>query len=168
MSSLRPLGARVAKAELHFRPCERCGQGFGYCHGREPGRRYCFECSPLARRDRERLARRAYRDSDEGRDQHRDEESRRRDRLRSMGDRRCGTEQDSVEVPVSTVAHPAVEERCDDDPQLEWVLVAWPEVLSAAEGLAGLEVRCGCCGRTGRVIEVLVRGSWRRRRQETS
>jgi hypothetical protein len=167
VSSLRPLDTRVTKAELHFRQCGRCKRAFGYCHSREPGRRYCFDCSPLARRDREQRARREYRDSDEGREQHRDEESRRRDRLRGVGDRRCQGERGQVLTRATTAAYQvAVEEQTNARRELEWVLVAWPGLLAAAELLLGTMVACPCCGRRGRVAEVLELDEWRRARRE--
>lgn len=171
MSSLRPLGTRVAKAELHFRQCKRCKEAFGYCHSREPGRRYCYECSPLARSEREKRARREYRDSDEGRKQHRDEEEERRERrrLERVGDRRCAPEGGPIEARAQTAAHQATEEKSDASrEELEWVLVAWPEVLAAAVQLVGAQLTCPCCGREGRVVEVLEFAEWRRRREETS
>jgi hypothetical protein len=159
----------VAKAELHFRQCGRCQRAFGYCHSREPGRRYCFECSPLAECERKRRARREYRESDEGRAQHSDEESRRRERLRGVGDRRCAPEQGHVETRATAAYEAAVEEQpVDARDNLEWVLVAWPEVLAAAEQLLGARLACPCCGRRGRVTEVLELAKWRRRRLETS
>jgi hypothetical protein len=168
VSNLRPLDTRVAKAELHFRQCGRCQQAFGYCHSREPGRQYCFDCSPLARREREQRARRGYRKSKEGREQHRDEESRRRERLRGVGDRRCAPEQGHVETRAMTAAYEAaVEEPVDARDDLQWVLVAWPEVLAAAERLLGAQLVCPCCWRWGRVTEVLELAEWRRR-EETS
>jgi hypothetical protein len=169
VSSLRPLDTRVARAELHFRQCKRCLQAFGYCRSREPGRLYCFECSPLAGREREQRARRAYRRSDEGREQHRDEERRRRERLRGVGDRRCAPEQGGVETRATTAAYQAaVEEPADARDTLEWVLVAWPEVLAAAERMLGEQLGCPCCWRRGRVTEVLELAEWRRRCEETS
>lgn len=165
MSSLQPLETRVAKDDLHFRQCNRCQQAFWYCHGREPGRRYCFECAPLAKREREQRARREYRDSEEGREQHRDEESRRRERLRGVGDRRCTAEPGPIEARATATYETAVKEP-GDAREFEWVLVAWPEVLATAEQLLGSQLTCRCCGRQGRVTSVLKLAEWRRRREE--
>ncbi len=59
------------------------------CRSREPGRLYCAECSLAARKEREKRARRNYRAQDYGKEQHKDEEAERRERLRlrSVGDR---------------------------------------------------------------------------------
>ena len=170
MSSLQPLDTQVAKAELHFRQCKRCQQAFGYCHSREPGRRYCFDCSPLAKKAREQRARRGYRESEEGQAQHRDEENRRRERLRGVGDRRCAPELSPIETRSTAAAYEAaVEEPGNAHDNVEWVLVAWPEVLATAERLLGGQLSCACCGRQGRVTEVLELAEWRRRqREETS
>lgn len=167
MSSLQPLDTQVAKAELHFRQCNRCQQAFWYCHSREPGRRYCFDCSPLAKKAREQRARRGYRESEEGQAQHRDEENRRRERLRGVGDRRCARELSPIETRSTAAAYEAaVKEPGNARDNLEWVLVAWPEVLATAEQLLGSQLICACCGRQGRVTEVLELAEWRRRRRE--
>lgn len=45
---------------------------------------------------------------------------------------------------------------------LEWVLVAWPELLAAAQGRQGSEATCPFCGRQGRVAQVVSVDEWRR------
>ncbi len=165
MSNLCPLDTRVAKVELHFRQCGRCQAPFEYCHSREPGRRYCYECAPLAQRERERRARREYRDSDEGREQHADEESRRRARLRCVGDRRCVPERGHVDTGATVAAYEVTGEEPDARDDVEWVLVVWPEVQASAEQLVGRALSCRCCGRRGRVIEVLALAEWCRRKE---
>lgn len=169
MSSLRPLDL-VAKAELFFKRCERecCRRAFLYCHSREPGRLYCLECSPIAKKEREQKARKKYRQSPEGREQHCDEEDRRR-QFGRVGDRRCAPEQGQVQLCATTAGYEvAVEEKSDARPELEWVLVAWPGLLAIAEQMLGAQVRCPCCGRQGRVTEVLELDEWHRRREESS
>lgn len=171
MSSLHPLDARVAKAELFLKQCEResCQREFLHCRSREPGRRYCPECSPIARREREQRARKKYRASPWGQEQHRDEEEERRERhrLEGVGDRRCEGEQGQVLTRATTAAY-AVEEKKDAREELEWVLVAWPGLMAIAEQMRGTKVSCPCCGREGRVVQVLELDEWHRRRQETS
>lgn len=169
MSSLRPLDTRVTKAELFYKQCEResCGREFLHCHSREPGRRYCPECSPIAQREREQKARKKYRASPCGQEQHRDEEQERRDRqqLERVGDRRCEPERGQVQTLATTAAYQtAVEEKSDAGREVEWVLVAWPGLSAAAEQMLGTRVACPCCGRYGRVVEVLELAQWRRRR----
>jgi len=170
VSNLRPLDTRVAKAELFFKRCERerCQRAFWYCRSREPGRRYCIECSPVARREREQKARRTYRKSPEGQEQHRDEELDRRQRqLGRVGDRRCAPERGRVQTRAMTAAYQVVvEEKSDARRELEWVLVAWPGLRAAAEQMLGAYVVCPCCGREGRVTEVLELDEWHRRRRE--
>ena len=109
VSNLRPR-ARVARDVLFYRPSKRCERGFLYCRAREPGRLYCDECTAPARRERERKARRTYRESVEGLEQHRDEEEERREwktaptkarcaadsRLESMASASCGACTDDV------------------------------------------------------------------------
>jgi hypothetical protein len=63
----------------------------------------------------------------------------------------------------------AVEERVDARRlEVEWMLVAWPEVRAAAEQMLDRTLTCPCCGRCGRVLEVLELAEWRRRREESS
>lgn len=164
---------RVTKAELFLKQCEResCQRPFLHCRSREPGRRYCPECSPLARREREQKAQKKYRASPSGQEQHRDEEQQRRDRrqLECVGDRRCEAERGQVQTRATTAAYQAaVEEKSDARRELEWVLVAWPGLLATAEQLLGTRVACPCCGRAGQVVEVLERDEWRWRRREES
>lgn len=170
MSSLQPLDAQVEKAELHYRQCKRCQQAFEYCHSREPGRLYCFDCAPIAKQERKQRARRKYRRSEEGQKQHCDEESERRERLRDVGDRRCMPQATRIDTRATTAAYETAVEEFGDGARndFEWVLVAWPEVLAAAKQLLGSQIMCRCCGRLGRVSEVLELAEWRRRREETS
>lgn len=97
------------------------------------------------RKERERRARKEYRSKEYGQEQHRDEEAERRERLRlgrdGVGDRRCGEEPDRLQVPATTASVEAVgTEQNDASPRrkakaVEWTLVAWPGLLTAATRL---------------------------------
>jgi hypothetical protein len=169
VSNLRPLDG-VAGDILFYRPCARCQQAFLYCRGREPGRRYCGEsCATEAKEVRERKARKKYRASPEGQEQHRDEEAERRERHRqeAVGDRRLGPASCEVQrvASASPYAHAVEEGRGepgeDEGERVEWVLVAWPGVLAAAGALLGAEVECPGCGRRGPVVRVVSLAEWR-------
>lgn len=43
---------------------------------------------------------------------------------------------------------------------LEWLLVAWPELLAAATWLLGSSVACPGCGRRGVVVRVVSMDAW--------
>jgi hypothetical protein len=168
VSSLRPLDTRVTKAELFLKRCgrESCQRPFLHCRSREPGRRYCPACSPIAQREREQRARRKYRASPWGQEQHRDEEEERRQRQRGVGDRRCEGERGQVLTRATTAAYVAkAEEKRNARRELEWVLVAWPGLETAAVRMLGTTAACPCCGRWGEVVEVLELDEWRRRRR---
>lgn len=168
MSNLRPLDG-VATDILFYRPCARCQQAFLYCRGQEPGRRYCGEaCATWAKGERERKARKTYRASLEGQEQHRDEEEERRARrrLEAVGDRRLVLQSSEVQRvdPASPSVH-AIEEghsepEEDKEERVEWVLVAWPGVLAAAAAMLGAEVECPGCGRRGPVVRVVSLADW--------
>lgn len=172
-----------------MRPCVRCEKPFDYCGSCQPGRRYCGDvCTADARRASVRRAQSKYndRDSDEGQEVHRVEEADRRARRSadSVGDHRCHEKPRELRVRPSTALH-AVSETFDvtlaspvaslpvievpelhGEPaldRLEWVLVAWPELLAAARVRLGTETSCPFCGRQGRVAEVISIERWRRR-----
>jgi hypothetical protein len=46
---------------------------------------------------------------------------------------------------------------------LGWVLVAWPELLAAANQRLGSETSCPFCRRQGRIVKVISVERWRRR-----
>lgn len=46
---------------------------------------------------------------------------------------------------------------------IEWVLVAWPELLEAAREREGRQATCSFCGRSGRIVRVVSLDEWRRR-----
>jgi hypothetical protein len=132
------------------------------------------------------------RGSEEGQQAHRLEEAERRARRSAasvVGDHRCPAESGELRAPSSTAPH-AVAEVLDAAPvysaappaigaphdereatpvpmpvpvQLQWLLVAWPEVLDAARRRAGSEAGCPFCGRRGRIVEVISIDQWRRR-----
>lgn len=164
MSSLRLL-ARVARHVLFLVPCGWCGEPFHFCRRCEPGRRYCGEeCSLLAKRERARRARKKYRSSPEGREQHRDEEAERRERRRAerVGDRRC----EDKPAPVQRVAARVAVAESDGAPEgvdeVEWLLVVWPGLLAIAERWLGEHVACPFCGHLGRVARVIEWEDWHR------
>ena len=120
------------------------------------------------------------RDSNEGQEAHRLEEAERRARhaVRSVGDHRCHEKTRELRVRPSTAPH-AVMEIIDAspvspvppppvetlEPQLAWVLVAWPEMLETASRRQGTEASCLFCGRQGRIVEVISVEQWRHRRR---
>lgn len=126
-----------------------------------------------AQKEREKRSRKTYRSTDDGRAQHSDEERERRERVRlgAVGDRRCGGKADQVQTPtVTDVAEGAVPEIADVSPRakpktVEWILVAWPGLVSAATRLLGVRVACPCCGRAGPVVRVLALDAWRQGRR---
>ena len=130
-------------------------------------RRYCGpDCAEAAEKERHRRERRASRQSPEGRAKHREEEQGRRDRKRGVGGGIVRAAGEAVRVAVMEEAPEAVVAR-----PLRSRLVAWRVVVGAA--LAGLAealrarrtvLECVCCGRRGRVAEVVVWGQDRRQR----
>jgi hypothetical protein len=153
----------VALEVLFYRLCQRCQRPFLHCRAREPGRLYCREvCSAAARTEREQRARRKYRKSPEGLEQHCDEEVRRRERrqLERMGDRRLEPEQGQLQRVATAALERRREEKRDEprpepDEQVEWLVVAWPGLLREAATLLGEMVACPCCGRRGVVVRVV-------------
>lgn len=126
------------------------------------------------------------RDSDEGQQVHRAEEADRRARrsAETVGDHRCHEKSGELRVRPSTAPHavaetidaalinlvvpPVIEasELGDVAPaseRLEWLLVAWPELLEAARRRQGTEASCLFCGRQGRIVEVISVEEWRHR-----
>jgi hypothetical protein len=172
MSSFRRLAARVALDVLFLRPCKRCQRAFLHCRSREPGRLFCAECSLAARKEREKRARRNYRDQDYGKEQHRDEEAERRERIRlgRVGDRRCFDAQGSLQVAATTAIEAVATEAAHalharKARAVQWLLVAWPGLFSAAVRLVGVRVACPCCGRMGPVSRVMQLDTWREARR---
>lgn len=164
MSNLRPLD-EVARDVLFYRPCQRCQQGFLYCRGREPGRRYCGDCAGPAAKERVQRAQKTYRDSTEGREQHRDEEADRRERrLVRVGDRRLEAKHGELQIVFAAAPYAlAVEEICDapsEDIELEWLIVVWPGLLAEAAGWLGARVECPWCGRKGTAVRVVGLDVW--------
>lgn len=158
----------MARDVLFYRPCKRCQRAFLYC-GREPGRLYCGEeCAATAKEESIRKARKKYRDSPEGREQHRDEESERRERqqLEPVGDRRLEPGHGQLQA-VATAPYARADEEdrdgadADQAERVEWVLVAWPGVLTPAERLLGAQATCPWCGRRGVIVRVVSLDDWR-------
>ena len=119
------------------------------------------------------------RDSDEGQAVHRVEEADRRARRSadSVGDHRCREKSGELRARPSTAplavseTDAALVSTVIEAPELgepalgrlEWILVAWPELLAAARLRLGTETSCPFCGRQGRVGEVISIERWRRR-----
>lgn len=125
------------------------------------------------------------RGSDEGQQVHRAEEADRRARrsAETVGDHRCHEKSGELRVRPSTAPH-AVAETIDAplinpvvpviepselrgvapaSERLEWILVAWPELLEAASRRRSTEASCPFCGRQGRIVEVISVDQWRHR-----
>jgi hypothetical protein len=67
--------------------------------------------------------------------------------------------------PVAERPHatPLPSARTAAEPEaIEWVLVAWPELLSVARRREGTEASCPFCGRRGRIGRVVSLDEWRR------
>jgi hypothetical protein len=67
---------------------------------------------------------------------------------------------DGLRSPATTAAceravEEAVDEPKEEGDRVEWVLVAWPGLLSAAAVLLGVELECPFSGLVGRVVEVV-------------
>ena len=86
-----------------------------------------------------------------------------------MGDHRCPEEAGELQVPASAAVPPAEEVRDAERARaaraalVEWILVAWPELLDQARGRRGSEAICPFCGRQGRIVRVVSLDQWRRR-----
>jgi hypothetical protein len=122
-----------------------------------------------AMEERKRKARKKYRDSPEGVEQHRDEEEERRARrrLERVGDRRLETGRAQLQMQPTTAQYARAAQENGDGPdkdqgkQVEWLLVAWPALLAEAELLLGTQAACPCCGRQGLVVRVVSLDEWR-------
>jgi hypothetical protein len=81
-----------------------------------------------------------------------------------MGDRSCADISQSLEVANGAPAGVAATVEVRDVPResLQWVAVAWPGLLAQAQQLHGQRWSCSCCGRTGRVVDVVPLEEWRR------
>ena len=106
-----------------------------------------------------------YRNSTEGREQHRDEEVERRERrLARVGDRRLEAKHGELQIVSAAAPYALAVEEIRDEPgediELEWLIVAWPGLL--AEARKWLETRVGCprCGREGTVVRVVGLDVW--------
>jgi len=129
-----------------------------------------------------RQARATYnaRDSKEGQEAHRLEEADRRMRRSGafVGDHRCHMKSGELRVLPSAAPYAgsellnasAVSPSSIEAPEwregvlasgLKWLLVAWPELLAAADRRQGDEASCPFCGRQGRVVEVISIEQWR-------
>jgi hypothetical protein len=121
----------------------------------------------LARADSCRRARKEYRDSDEGKAAHRDEEERRRgkraQRNLGVGDHRCEGIAQRLQVPLTAAACSRTMETSDvSKAHVQWVVVAWPGLFEQARALLGTQVVCPRCGRAGCVVQVVELAKWQR------
>jgi len=132
---------------------------------------YCDDCKTPAQKARERKARQHYRNSPEGRAQHCDEQARWRERQQQrerVGDRRSGANEGRLEIPSTVTLCARLPKETVDDPanapravqQLEWLLVAWPELLVAAAQFLGSVLVCPGCERRGVVVRVVSLSDW--------
>ena len=138
--------------------CAGCGTPFLVCGWLN--QRYCGpECAQAGEKARCQRARKKYRQSPEGREQHRDEEWRRRARGRGVGDRF---------VPVPAVAAKVAEmesvrstaTRSSSPRLVRWRVTVTAALAEVAERwrASGKVVACVDCGRRGRIVEVVVWG----------
>ena len=75
----------------------------------------------------------------------------------------------AAEAP-GVCAEPAIAvspEGAQEAKPVEWVLVAWPELLAAARRRLGAEASCPFCGRRGRIARVVCIEEWRRRQRQS-
>lgn len=159
----------TAPAVLFLRPCGRCGVAFFFRRAKEPSRRYCDACREPAERERGRRANATYRRTPEGREQHRDEQKVHRERqlLARVGDRDPAPAEGALQLRAAAAPFAVGEERADEHPHphdtdahAEWLLVAWPELLTEAATLVGTLVPCPDCGQPARVVRVLSLEAW--------
>ena len=150
---------------LFYRPCKRCERAFLYRRGREPGRRYCDDCAVPAAKERVQRAQKTYRNSTEGREQHRDEEVERRERrLARVGDRRLEAKNGELQIVSAAAPYALAVEEIRDEPgediELEWLIVAWPGLLAEAQTWLETRMECPWCGRKGTVVRVVGLDVW--------
>ena len=127
--------------------------------------RYCKPaCAEAARQESRRAARQRYRRSPEGREQHRDEEQRRRDRRRSVGDQLVQPAVGDARVAVVAEAEGIAARRVTAG-LARWRVGVGAELAAVAETLRASRavLACACCGRRGRIVAISVRGEspWR-------
>ena len=142
-----------------LRVCARCGTVFLVCGWNN--RRYCEpECAKLAEQERHRRERRLSRQSPEGRAQHRDEEQRRRDRRRGVGGGIVQAVDEAAKVAVMAGGPRIAAARRVTAGLVRWRVVVGAALAGLAEALRARRtvLACVCCGRRGRVAEVVVWG----------
>jgi hypothetical protein len=134
--------------------CEKCGAPFLVCGWLN--RRYCGpDCAQAGEKARHRRARKKYRQTPEGREQHRAEEQRRRARGQGVGDR-------FVQAPATAAKVAEMESAIEPDRRglVRWRVMVTAALAAVAESwrASGEVVTCVDCGRRGRVVEVVVWG----------
>jgi hypothetical protein len=143
--------------EIRLGQCKRCPATFLVCRPCDRVRWYCARCKPEATCERLERARRKYRESPEGKEQHASEERDRRERCRgAVGDRGRDKENVPATVRCQEVA-PVLEQRTEEIAEAaprEVALVFTRRLRRSAEALVGCLVACGECGRIGLVTRL--------------
>ena len=136
--------------------CEKCGTAFLVCGW--VNWRYCGpECAQAAEKARHERARKKYRQSPEGREQHRDEERRRRARGRGVGDRFVPSRTATARV-ADMESTPSTATRSGRTRLAHWRVMVTAALAEVAESwrASGKVVACVDCGRRGRIVEVVI------------
>lgn len=140
--------------ELRLLQCRRCQASFLLCRRCYRGQRFCSEkCRAATDRENRRRARQKYRESAEGKQQHRDEEERRRAKKRGgVGDK--GREQALPEgiVRCQEAAIVPKEKSKKAARYTTFTVVYQPSLESEARQLLGAWVTCARCRRAGPVV----------------
>ena len=172
----------MCAAQVGFRRCQSCGEAFLHCRRHQSNQLYCpGACAIEAERERLRRARKKYRNSSEGRDQHRADEKDRRDRV---GDRCCEQagpdgkvrDDDENEVSEEPAPPPATGPERASSPATsatsaiaggelpEWVVAVFDGLWDQARALVGQVVElegCGCRGVVVRLVRGKRKSRWR-------
>ena len=83
-----------------------------------------------------------------------------------MGDRRLDAAHSQIQAAPTAALYARAGEENRDVPantkaeQVQWLLVAWPELLEEATALLGAQVGCPGCGRRGVVVRVVSLDDW--------
>ena len=144
--------------EIRLGQCKRCPATFLVCRPCDRVRWYCAPCKPEATSERLERARKKYRESPEGKEQHASEEKDRRDRLRgAVGDQGRAEEKVPGTVrcqEVAPVPEPQRTEEIAEAALCEVTLVFAERLRRVAEALVGCLVACSECGRSGLVTRL--------------
>jgi hypothetical protein len=148
--------------ELYLLQCRRCRTSFLLCRRCYRGQRFCSDpCRTAADRENRRRARRKYRESREGKEQHRDEEVRRRARKGGgVGDKGREPAPPQGIVRCQEAAIVPKEKSKKTAGYTVFTVVYEPSLESEARQLLGAWVSCARCRRAGPVLAL--RPQWRR------